>query len=59
MYLYRVIDSNGDTVEFWFSERRNLTAAKHFLRKALKRHGSTRADRDLWQSNQQRSDPVV
>ena len=39
MYLYRAIDSNGDTVEFWFSERRNLTAAKQFLRKALKRHG--------------------
>ena len=39
MYLYRAIDSNGDTVEFWFSERRNLTAAKRFLRKALARHG--------------------
>jgi transposase-like protein len=39
MYLYRAIDSNGDTVEFWFSEKRNLTAAKRFLRKALKRHG--------------------
>ncbi len=39
MYLYRAVDSNGDTVEFWFSERRNLTAAKRFLRKALKRHG--------------------
>ena len=26
-------------MEFWFSERRNLTAAKRFLRKALKRHG--------------------
>jgi len=39
MYLYRAIDSDGDTVEFWFSERRNLTAAKRFLRKALKRHG--------------------
>ncbi|MEZ0167334.1 IS6 family transposase [Microvirga sp. TS319] len=38
-YLYRAIDSNGDTVEFWFSERRNLAAAKRFLRKALKRHG--------------------
>ena len=38
-YLYRAIDSNGDTVEFWFSERRNLPAAKRFLRKALKRHG--------------------
>jgi putative transposase len=39
MFLYRTIDSNGDTVEFWFSERRNLTAAKRFLRKALERHG--------------------
>jgi transposase-like protein len=39
MYLYRSIDGNGDTVEFWFSERRNLTAATQFLRKALKRHG--------------------
>ena len=38
-YLYRAVDSNGDTVEFWFSEQRNLTAAKRFLRKALKRHG--------------------
>jgi putative transposase len=38
-YLYRAIDSHGDTVEFWFSERRDLLAAKRFLRKALKRHG--------------------
>jgi putative transposase len=38
-YLYHAIDSHGDTVEFWFSERRNLLAAKRFLRKALKRHG--------------------
>ena len=37
--LYRAIDSHGDTVEFWFSERRNLTAAKRFLRKPLRRHG--------------------
>ena len=39
MYLYRAIDGHGDTVEFWFRERRNLTAAKRFLGKALKRHG--------------------
>jgi putative transposase len=38
-YLYRAIDSNGDTIEFWFSERRNLTAAKRFLARALKQHG--------------------
>ena len=38
-YLYLAINSNGDTVEFWFGERRNLTAAKRFLREALKRQG--------------------
>ncbi len=39
MSLYRAIDSNGDTVEFWFSERRNLNAAKRLFARALKRHG--------------------
>ncbi|MFK4063947.1 IS6 family transposase, partial [Brucella anthropi] len=33
LYLYRAIDSNGDTVEFYFSKHRDLTAAKRFLRK--------------------------
>ena len=36
-YLYRAIGSKGDTVECWFSERRNRTTAKQFMRKALKR----------------------
>ncbi len=39
MCLYRAIDSVGDTVEFWFSEHRDLPAAKRFLRRALERHG--------------------
>ncbi|MEQ1956677.1 IS6 family transposase [Mesorhizobium sp. CN2-181] len=39
MFLYRAIDSVGDTVEFFFSENRDLQAAKRFIRKALKRHG--------------------
>jgi transposase-like protein len=39
MYLYRAIDSNGDKVEFWFGERHNLTAARRFPTRALKRHG--------------------
>jgi putative transposase len=38
MYLYRAIGSDGDTVEFWLSERRDLAAAKQLLRKACKRH---------------------
>lgn len=39
LYLYRAIDSNGDTVEFLFSKERDLKAAKRFIRKALARHG--------------------
>jgi transposase-like protein len=39
MYLYRAIDSVGDTVEFHLGEHRDLRAAKRFLRKALMRHG--------------------
>jgi len=39
MYLYRAIDSNGDTVEFYFSKDRDLQAAKRFIYKALARHG--------------------
>ncbi|MGZ9724282.1 IS6 family transposase, partial [Rhizobium miluonense] len=39
MYLYRAIDSLGDTVEFLFSESRDLPAAKRFLRRVLDRHG--------------------
>ncbi|TCQ73680.1 DDE superfamily endonuclease [Ochrobactrum sp. BH3] len=37
--MYRAIDSDGDTVEFYFCKDRDLTAAKRFLRKALARHG--------------------
>jgi len=33
------IDGVGDTVDFWFSEHRDLPAAKRFLRKALRHHG--------------------
>jgi transposase-like protein len=39
MCLFRAIDSVGDSVEFWFSEHRDLRAAKRFLKKALQRHG--------------------
>jgi putative transposase len=56
-YLYRAIDSNGDTVEFWFSERRNLSAAKRFLRKALKRHG--RPERIVVDGSQTNREAIV
>lgn len=35
MYLYRAVDSDGNTVEFMLSPTRDATAAKRFFRKAL------------------------
>ena len=57
MYLYRAIDSVGDTVEFCFSENRDLLAAKRFLRKALKRHG--RPDRIVIDGSQTNHEAIV
>jgi len=39
MYLHRAIDSVGHTVDFWFSQQRDLAAAKRFFTKAIDRHG--------------------
>ena len=36
-YLYRAVDSLGQTIDFMLSARRNATAAKRFFRKALRR----------------------
>lgn len=57
MYLYRAIDSVGDTVEFWFSEHRDLPAAKRFLRKALQRHG--RPDRIVIDGSQTNREAII
>jgi transposase-like protein len=35
IYFYRAVDSNGDTIDFMLSSKRNRTAAKRFLKKAL------------------------
>ena len=35
MYLFRAVDSGGQTVDFYLSETRDLEAAKCFLRRAL------------------------
>src|SRR6195256_807704 len=37
VYLYRAVDSAGRTVDFRLSARRNVSAAKAFFRKAIKR----------------------
>jgi transposase-like protein len=41
-YLYRAVDSAGDTIDFMLSPKRDLTAAKLFLRLALSRVGRHR-----------------
>ena len=38
MYLYRAVDGQGNTVEFFLSRARSIAAAKAFFRKALKHH---------------------
>ena len=35
IYFYRAVDSDGDTIDFMLSSKRNRTAAKRFLKKAL------------------------
>ncbi|MEP9374700.1 IS6 family transposase [Mesorhizobium sp. KR1-2] len=57
MYLYRAIDNVGDTVEFWFSEHRDLPAAKRFLRKALERHD--RPDRVVIDGSQTNREAII
>jgi len=41
-YLYRAIDSAGQTIDFMLSPKRDAVAAKHFLRSALARSGQIR-----------------
>lgn len=57
MYLYRAVDSVGDTVEFFFSENRDLPAAKRFIRKALKRHD--RPDRIVIDGSQTNREAII
>jgi IS6 family transposase len=41
-YLYRAVDSAGETIDFMLSPRRDAVAAKHFLQLALWRTGQIR-----------------
>jgi IS6 family transposase len=41
-YLYRAVDSAGETIDFMLSPKRDLTAAKLFLRLALSGSGRIR-----------------
>lgn len=35
-YLYRAVDSAGDTIEFMLSARRDVSAAKRFFKKLMR-----------------------
>jgi putative transposase len=38
-YLYRAVDKEGNTIDFMLSKKRDETAAKHFLEKAIRFNG--------------------
>ncbi|MEI4616178.1 IS6 family transposase [Bacillus cereus] len=42
MYLYRAIDSGGNTIDFYLSPKRDAMAAKRFLKKALASYHATK-----------------
>jgi len=43
-YLYRALDSTGQTIEFLLTAKRDAAAAKRFLRKAIEASGNASGD---------------
>src|SRR5258705_13936052 len=39
VYLYRGVDKKGQTIDFFLSARRDITAAKRFLQQAVEKRG--------------------
>ncbi len=39
MYLYRAVDREGQTVDFFLSEHRDIVAAKRFFMQAIEKRG--------------------
>lgn len=57
-YLYRAIDSSGETIEFMLSPKRDLVAAKLFLRLAfIQRRTLAARDQRGWPSGVRQRDP--
>jgi transposase-like protein len=52
MYLFRAVDSHGDTIDFYLSQTRDRRAAKTFLQKALSNAvDAERSDTPITESN--------
>ena len=45
-YLYRAVYSDGNTIDFMLSAKRNRKAAKRFLKKALSSKSQSNAERN-------------
>ena len=43
-YLYRAVDTYGQTIDFLLTEHRDAEAALRFLKKAIRRHRVPRDD---------------
>ncbi len=48
VYLYRGVDKEGQTIDFFLSERRDMAAAKRFLRQAIEKRGAPPKDHVGW-----------
>ena len=45
-YLWRAVDHEGEILENFVTKERDKAAALKFMKKALKRHGSPKANHD-------------
>src|SRR5258706_7696336 len=58
VYLYRAVDSCGETIEFMLSPKRDLVAAKHFLQLALWRAGHAAPVSMIFGNRSERATPT-
>lgn len=42
-YLYRAIDSNGETLDMWFQNKRDTVSTKAFMKRLIRGYGQPRS----------------